>query len=238
VPLRDRLRLRRAGVWAALAFDKSRFQEPPQVAALRALDELAAVDKAALAEEDKGEYSEVAIRVGAVRWAAANAVSALGRLEIQLQPNEPGQTCVRLIDRWAKSPTTLAKRCTYGTVWAASVKAMPEGRALALTVQPLDGWSELWVWHEEADGWKLDVLVPEANGPGLGYVEWAGWSPAKRGKLLIVRESMFEGRITRRFEVLRADTLTAEKTAGEPWQLAAFRLWADAGWRQETLSLR
>jgi len=38
--------------------------------------------------------------------------------------------------------------------------------------------------------------------------------------------------------VLRADTLATEKTAGEPQQLAAFRLWADAGWRQETLSLR
>jgi hypothetical protein len=236
--LRDRLRLRRAGVWAAIAFDQSRSQEPPQVAALRAVDELAAVDKTALAGQDKGEYAEAAIRVGAVRWAAANPVAALGRLQIQLQPNEPGQTCVSLVDRWAKTPTTLARRCTYGTVWPASVKAMPEGRALALTVQPLDGWSELWVWHEEADGWKLDVLPPQANGPGVGYVEWAGWSPAKRGKLLIVREALFEGRRTRRFEVLRADTLATEKTAGEPQQLAAFRLWADAGWRQETLSLR
>jgi len=237
-PLRDRLRLRRAGLWATIAFDKSRFQEPPQVAALRAVDELAAVDRAALAEEDRAEYNEAAVRVGAVRWAAANAVAPLGRLQIQLQPNESGQTCVRLIDRWAKSPSTLAERCTYGTVWAASVKAMPEGHALALTVQPLDGWSELWVWHEEADGWKLDVLAPEAGGPGLGYVEWAGWSPAKRGKLLIVREAISEGRITRSFEVLRADTLTTEKTAREPQQLAAFGLWADAGWRQETLSLR
>jgi hypothetical protein len=237
-PLRDRLHLRRAGVWAAIAFDKSRFHEPPQAAALRAIDELAAVDKAALAEAVKGEYTEAAIRVAAVHWAAANVVSALGRLQIQLQPSESGQTCVRLIDRWAKTPTTLAQRCTYGTVWAASVKAMPEGRALALTVQPLDGWSELWVWHEEADGWKLDVLAPQANGPGLGYVEWAGWSPAKRGKLLIVREAISEGRTTRRFEVLRADTLAAEKTASEPLQLAAFGLWADAGWRRETLSLR
>ena len=238
VPLRERLRLRRAGVWAAVAFDKSRLQESPQDAALRAVDEFAAVDRAALAEEGKGEYGEAAIRVAAVRWAAANVVPALGRLAIQLQPGESGQTCVRLIDRWAKSPTTLAQRCTYGSVWAASAKAMPEGRALALTVQPLDGWSELWVWHEETDGWKLDVLTPQASAPGLGYVEWAGWSPAKRGKLLIVREAMSEGRLTRRFEVLRADTLTTEKSAAEPRQLAAFSAWADAGWRQETLSLR
>jgi len=237
-PLRERLHLRGAGVWAAIAFDKSRFQEPPQDAALRAVDEFSAVDRAALAEVDKREYAAAAIRVGAVRWAAANAVTAPGRLAIQLQPGETGQTCVRLVDRWTKSPTTLAQRCTYGTVWPASAKAMPEGRALALTVQPLDGWSELWVWHEESDGWKLDVLAPEASGPGLGYVEWAGWSPAKRGKLLIVREAICEGRVTRRFEVLRADTLATEKTAAEPNQLAAFNLWADAGWRQESLSLR
>jgi hypothetical protein len=237
-PLRNRLHLRRAGVWAAIAFDKARFQEPPQAAALRAVDELAAVDKAQLAGEDKAEYAEAAIRVGAVRWAAANPVAAPGRLQIQLQAGEPGQTCVRLVDSWARSPTTLGQRCTYGTVWAASVKPMPEGRALALTVQPLDGWSELWVWHQEVDGWKVDVLAPEANGPGLGYVEWAGWSPASRGKLLIVREAKSEGRITRRFEVLRTDTLVAEKSASEPQQLAAFGLWADAGWRHETLSLR
>ncbi|HEX4585648.1 MAG TPA: hypothetical protein VH183_12530, partial [Burkholderiaceae bacterium] len=124
-PLRNRLHLRSAGVWAAIAFDKSRFQEPPQTAALRAVDELAAVDKAELAAEDRAEYAEAAIRVGAVRWAAANPVAAPGRLQIQLQAGEPGQTCVRLVDGWAKSPSTLGQRCTYGTVWAASVKPMP-----------------------------------------------------------------------------------------------------------------
>jgi hypothetical protein len=236
--LRNRLHLRRAGVWAAIAFDKSRFQEPSQVAAQRALDELAAVDKAELADEDAADYAEAAIRVGAVRWAAQAAVAAPSRLQIQLQPGEPGQTCVRLIDSWAKNTPTLAQRCTYGTVWAASAKAMPEGRALALTVQPLDGWSELWLWHQEPDGWTLDVLAPETNGPGLGYVEWAGWAPAARGKILIVREAKCNGRVTRRFEVLRTDTLIAEKSANEPRQLAAFGLWADPGWRQETLSLR
>ena len=145
---------------------------------------------------------------------------------------------MRLIDSWMKNPPTLAQRCTYGTVWPASARSMPEGRALALTVQPLDGWSELWVWHQESDGWKLDVLAPETGGPGLGYVEWAGWSPASRGKLLVVREAKSNGRVTRRFEVLRTDTLIAEKSASEPRQLTAFGLWADAGWRQETVSLR
>jgi hypothetical protein len=236
--LRGRLHVRRAGVWAAVAFDKSRFQEAPQSAAQRALDELAAVDRTGLPNEDRTEYVEAAIRVGAVRWAAANPAATLDRLQIQLAQNEPGQTCVRLIDGWAKTPTTLGQRCTFGTVWAASVKAMPEGRALALTVQPLEGWSELWLWHQEPDGWKVDVVTPATNGPGLGYVEWAGWSPAARGKVLIVRESKAEGRVSRRFEVLRLDTLIAEKSASDPRQLAAFNLWADVGWKQETVSLR
>jgi hypothetical protein len=237
-PLRNRLRLRRAGVWAAVAFDKSRSQESPQLAARRAVDELAAVDKTELTEADTADYTEAVIRVGAVHWAATPPVAAPGRLQVQLQPDESGQTCVRLIDGWAKTPTTLAQRCTYGTVWASSVKSMPEGRALALSVQPLDGWSELWVWHQEPDGWKVDVLSPQPDGPGLGYVEWAGWSPASRGKLLVVREAKSNGHVTRRFEVLRTDTLAAEKSASEPRQLAAFNLWADASWRQETLSLR
>jgi hypothetical protein len=237
-PLRNRLHLRRAGVWATIAFDKSRFQEAPQPAAQRALDEFAAVDKAELEDEDAADYAEAAIRVGAVRWGAATAVAGPVRLQVQLQPNGPGQTCVRLFDAWAKNPATLAQRCTYGTVWAASAKSASDGRALALTVQPLDGWSELWVWHQESDGWKVDVLVPENAGPGLGYVEWAGWSPASRGRLLVVREAKSDGRVMRRFEVLRTDTLAAEKSAGEPRQLAAFGMWADAGWKQETLSLR
>jgi hypothetical protein len=237
-PLRNRLHLRRAGAWAAVAFDKSRFQEAPQPAAQRAFDELAAVDKAELTSEDAADYTEAAIRVGAVRWAAATALAAPARLQVQLQPKEPGQTCVRLIDSWTKNPSTLAERCTYGTVWAASAKSMPDGRALALTVQPMDGWSELWVWHQEPDGWKVDVVVPEANGPGLGYVEWAGWSPSSRRKLLVVREAKSNGHVTRRFEVLRTDTLVAEKSAGDPQQLTAFGLWADVSWRQETVSLR
>ncbi len=238
VPLRNRLHLRRAVAWATIAFDKSRSQEPPQVAAQRAFDELAAVDKAELANEDAAGYTEAAIRVGAVRWAAAATVAAPGRLQVQLQPKEPGQTCVRLIDSWAKNPPTLAERCTYGTVWAASAKSTPDGRALALSVQPLDGWSELWVWHQEPDGWKVDVLAPESNGPGLGYVEWAGWSPASRRKVLVVREAKSNGHFTRRFEVLRTDTLVAEKSASDPQQLTAFGLWADVSWRQETVSLR
>jgi hypothetical protein len=53
-----------------------------------------------------------------------------------------------------------------------------------------------------------------------------------------VREAKCNGHVTRRFEVMRTDTLIAEKSASDPQQLTAFGLWADAGWRQETVSLR
>jgi len=236
--LRNRLHLRRAGVLAAVAFDKSRFGEAAQAPAQRAVDELASVSRAQLADEDAADYTEAAIRVGAVRWAAAAAPAAPGRLQVQLKANEPGQTCVSLIDSFAKTPAPLASKCTYGTVWPASARPMVEGRALALNVEPLEGWSELWVWHQDTDGWKIDVVAPDADGPGLGYVEWAGWSPAARGKMLVVREAKCQGRATRRFEVLRTDTLATEKSAGDARELTAFGLWADAGWRQETVSLR
>jgi hypothetical protein len=235
---RNRLRLRRAGTWAAIAFDRSRFQEPAQPAAQRALDELAAVNKFEMNEEDRADYTEAAIRIGAVRWAAANVATSQGKLQVQLQPGEPGQTCVHLVDATAKNTPTLAQRCTYGTVWAASTTSRSDSRALALNVETLDGWTELWVWHQETDGWKLDTVTPNSDGPGLGYVEWAGWSPASRGKLLIVRESKYNGKVTRRFEVLRTNSLATVNTANEPRKLDAFELWADATWRADTVSLR
>jgi len=158
--LLGRLHLRRASAWAMVAYDKSRAQEPSQPAAQRAIDELAAVDRAELRDADLADYGAAAIRVGVVRWAAEPAAPATARLQVQLQPGPSGQTCVHLVDHYAKTPTTLAEHCTYGTVWTASAKAMPEGRALALTVEPLDGWGELWVWHQETDCWKLDIVTP------------------------------------------------------------------------------
>jgi hypothetical protein len=165
---------------------------------------------------------------------------------VQLQPGEPGQTCVRLVDATRKDGTPLAERCTYATVWAASATARPDGGALALSVQPMEGWTELWLWRKTPEGWTLDVLPPTAAQPGLGYAEFAGWapsassatSPATSGRLLLVREARAEGRVTRRFELLRADTLGTEKSASTPQALAAFNQWADPAWRSGTVSLR
>lgn len=237
---RQRLHLRRAGVWAAIAFGQTRRGEAPQTSAQRAIDELAATDRTELGDDEASDYTDAALRVGAVRWAAASTSTtttgwpATGPLQIRLRPGEPGQTCVQLVA--AARPQ--AERCTYATVWAASASARPDGSALALAVQPMEGWRELWLWRRSADGWTLDVLPPTDSTAGVGYAEFAGWAPTATDQLLIVREALVAERTIRRFEVLRGDSLSVEKSAASPRTLAAFQRWADPAWRSGTLSLR
>lgn len=244
----NRLRLRRAGVWAALAFGASRRGEPAQAAAQRAIDELAAINKSELGDDEQAEYTDAAVRVGAVRWAAlpvpATPSSPTSALQVRLQAGEPGQTCVTLIAA-AKPAEALAQRCTYATVWAASAAPAPDGRALALAVQPLEGWRELWVFRVPQDGgkaWTIDVLPPAAHEPGLGVIEFAGWAPGAKdrpGRLLTAREAISaDGRVQRRFETLALDTLAVDKSASTPQLLAAFASHADAPWKRATVVLR
>ncbi|MGL4435907.1 MAG: hypothetical protein ACRCVM_08705, partial [Giesbergeria sp.] len=98
-----RVRLRRAGLLAAQAFQAAR-QSPqaPQVqqAATRALQEWAAVQKAELPDEDLPTYNDTAMRVSAVRWAVAAAglpKAASGKPRVQLQPQDTGETCVLVL---------------------------------------------------------------------------------------------------------------------------------------------
>ncbi|MGL6205882.1 MAG: hypothetical protein ACRC2X_16345, partial [Giesbergeria sp.] len=98
-----RVRLRRAGLLAAQAFQAAR-QSPqaPQVqqAATRALQEWAAVQKAELPDEDLPTYNDTAMRVSAVRWAVAAAglpKAASGKARVQLQPQDTGETCVLVL---------------------------------------------------------------------------------------------------------------------------------------------
>jgi hypothetical protein len=268
--MKNRLHLRRAGLWAARAHQMARLNRPAQLAAERALAELAAVDKSEFTDEDQLEFAEAAIRVGAVRWAAVpTAMSAVampkGLRLVTRAGAEPGQTCVTLLvaESAARNdgPRLLAERCTFGTVWAHSVTARPAGDALALAVQPLEGWTELWLFRaetavapeaamgrtdraephsERAEGaaWRIDVLPPAAAAPGLGYVEFAGWVPGAQPRLLVARESRTEGRFQRRFEVLALDTLDAVKQASTPHLLVAFGQWSDVQWRRRTVALR
>ncbi|AKJ31634.1 hypothetical protein AAW51_4943 [Caldimonas brevitalea] len=237
-PLKNRLRLRRAGVWAGLAFQQARRGEGAQPAAQRALAELAGVNKTELSDADLVDYHQAAIRVGASRWAAETApASPASRLGVITRPGQPGETCVMLTDASHGARSPLAERCTYGVVWTASASPHPNGRALALAVQPLEGWRELWVFRQDATGWSVDVMPPAASQPELGYVEFAGWVPGGE-KLLMAREARSEGRLRRSFEVAELATLNVEKQASTPSLLVLFGKWQDAAWKRQTVSLR
>src|SRR5262249_37097163 len=75
--LKNRVQLRRAGVYSSLAYERSRQPDAASTAldaGLRALQALTAVNKTELADEDVSPYNEAAVRVGASRWAAEPGV--------------------------------------------------------------------------------------------------------------------------------------------------------------------
>ena len=237
-PAAQRLHARRAAVWASVAFDRSRQGESAQAAAQRAIDELAAVDRHELSDDDRAAYDDAAVRVGAARWAAQGSVVPEARLSIATQPGaEPGQTCVTLND---PKQAALARRCTYGTVWTASARVAADAKTAVLAVQPLDAWTELWVFRLQRNGrWTIDALPPAAaSDTGVGYIEFAGFVPGQ-AKLLVARESRVGGQSQRRFEVLRLDGgFAAERWASTPQKLTAFSRWTDASWKQGSVILR
>ena len=160
-----------------------------------------------------------------------------GKVSVATVPGQPGETCVLLVDAQHDAKSPLLKHCTYGVVWTASARSSPMGDALALAVQPLDTWRELWVFRRGADGWTVDVLPPATSGPDVGYAEFAGWVPGGK-QMLVAREARVDGRYQRRFEVLKLDTLTTEKQADSPNALSAFARWQDPVWKRVTLSIR
>jgi hypothetical protein len=134
-----------------------------------------------------------------------------------------------------KSP--LVRRCTYGIVWSASASANREGNALALAVQPMGAWRELWVFRKGAQGWSVDVLPPAATSPDVGYAEFAGWVPGGT-QMLAAREARGEGKYKRGFEVIRLDGLATDREVAEPGMLSTFQRWQAPEWKRQTLSLR
>ena len=244
--LKNRLRLRKAGVWAGLAYQRARRPElgqpAVQAAASRAVDELAGIIKGELMETDAAAYSDAAIRVGASRWAAeplapGNAAQPVSKLSVATSPGQPGETCVHLLDAKHDQKNPLLTRCTFSVVWPASAAANRQGSALALAVQPLDGWREMWVFRQGPAGWSVDVLPPGQDGPGLGYVEFAGWVPGNT-QLLAAREGKVDGRYKRSFEVLQMATLAVDKQADKPGSLSVFYRWQDPLWKSRTVSVR
>jgi hypothetical protein len=233
---RSRLHARRAGVWATIAYEQARRREESGSAAQRALAELLATHANDLGEDRRAEYVDAVLRVSAIRWAAVSPVRQTGPLVLSATPGDPGQTCIALEEAHGQRATPLIRRCTYGIVWMASAQTVSESRALVIAVQPIESWRELWVFHEKAGTWSIDVLSPGADDPEEGYVEFAGFVPRVK-HLLIVREVKDRNRFHRRFEELRLDDLALVRQASTPELLRDFGHWQDVAWRRDTLAL-
>jgi hypothetical protein len=237
--LANRLHLRRAEVYAALAFQWTRRGEARRgaEASERSVEALARVLKSELADEDRSAYATAAVRVAASRWASMPVPEKPGTgPTLELSQGRPGETCLRLVDEKV-SDKPLATHCTYGLVWPSSVRRNAQGTAVTVAVQLLEGWTELWVFHQEADGWLVDALAPATIEPGVGYVELAGFTP-DGARVLVAREALVEGKIKTSFQVLKRDTLLAEKTAERPQDSGTFQRWSSADWRGRTLAVR
>ncbi|HEX4242429.1 MAG TPA: hypothetical protein VHZ53_13545 [Steroidobacteraceae bacterium] len=232
---RSRLHARRAGVWASIAYGWERSGTPAGAAAERARTELLAVRPDDLGDDRRPEYVDAVLRVSAIRWAGAPPAPQPGPLTLDAVPGDPGQTCVTLKD--ARRPrAAVLRRCTYGMVRLPSIRPIDQGSALVLAVQPLEGWRELWVFHQRAGSWCVDVLSPGLDDPDEGYVDFAGFAPGTR-RLLIAREVRDRGRFKRSFEELRLDDLALVRQASRPELLRDFGRWQDVEWRRDTLAL-
>ncbi|MFT7776097.1 hypothetical protein [Roseateles sp.] len=222
---RNRLQMRRAAVAASLAFASARRGAPGDAAP--ALAEFAAIVPGELTEDDQAAYADAAMRVNAVRWLGmGSGARDFGAVQLALQPGADGGRCVEL----KEGGRLAARRCGFGQMALASASLNREGRALALAVQPLDGWRELWLFLKGRDGWRVEVMPPAPARPGLGVAEFAGWVPGG-AQMLLAREFRAEGRYRRSFEVVSLDNLATERQAGEPALLGAFQRWSDPAWR-------
>jgi hypothetical protein len=227
-------RLRRAEVLSWLTFQHTRGAQPERAAAdaEAALKELALADPALLAEEDLPLRAEAALRVAASRWAGEKPQpAARQRPYLTVRAGRPGETCVSAV----AEEKVRAERCTYGLVWESSARG--RGPTLTIAVQPAESWTELWVFRRVRGAWRVQVIPPASEGPGIGYVEAAGFS-AGGSRLLAVREAMVRGKLRRSFEVRRAADLRVLASAASPDQLGGFTRWSTPDWRGRTLALR
>jgi hypothetical protein len=223
---RNRLLLRRASVLARTAF--ARREGDARGTAAAALAAWSQLIPAELTDDDAPALREAAIRLSPLRWIVQPPVDArrLGRFDFRLDKGGPGETCLV----W-KGPSTAdaTRRCSHGVIHLASATLSPDGRTVALTVQPLDGWTELWRLDEAG---QVQVLPPAGEAPGLGAVEWAGWAGSISGwQMLVAREAEAANRVVRRFEVYGPEFAQPVRWAADPAVLVAFQRSAEAGWR-------
>ncbi len=241
--LRARVQMRRASVWSTIAYERARLGQPADAAAQRALAELGGVAPSALTDDDQPTYNDAVMRVNASRWAAipveSDAPAApAARPTVVTQAGQPGETCVLLVDAKHGPAQPLARRCTYAWVWTQSASVSREGHAVALAVQPMAGWRELWVFRRDArQQWSVDVLPPASLAPELGYAEFAGWVPGGK-EMLVAREARGEGKYRRSYEVIAIDSLVTRRQSADPGALGPFQRWQDPAWKRATVSLR
>ncbi len=243
--LKNRIHMRRAAVFSSLAYQQARKSDgTAQALAERAVSELASVSKTELPDEDQAAYNDAAMRVNASRWAAVPAALTAPSPKlphIVTTPGQPGETCVLLIDTQHDTAKPLARRCTFSVVWPQSASTNREGTAIALAVQPLEAWRELWVFQKTGSEWRIDVLPPATFQPELGYAEFAGWVPGGT-QLLVAREargSKEDGaRYRRNYEVTRLADLSIERQSSDPSALGAFQRWQDLMWKKWSVSVR
>ncbi|TWO69843.1 hypothetical protein FN976_18685 [Caenimonas sedimenti] len=237
---KNQVAMRRASVWSTVAYERARLGQGPDAAAQRAIAELTQVQRSELTDDDQSRYNDAAMRVNASRWAAMPPAAAqpLGpRPSIVTEAGQPGETCVLLVDAKNDVRNPLARRCTFSLVWAQSASLNREGNALALAVQPMEAWRELWLFRKTGKSWAIDVLPPATLQPELGYAEFAGWVPGGQ-QVLVAREARGEGKYKRNYEVLSLDNLVTQRQTGDPSALGPFQRWQDPSWKRMSVALR
>ena len=127
-------------------------------------------------------------------------------------------------------------------VWQSALRWAPSGTVATIAVQPLAGWTELWVMRTggaDNGSWGFDTLTPATADPdsAAGYVECAGFSP-DGGRVLVAREARGAGVAVHRFQVLASGSLAVEMWSGSADKLGAFKRWSAPSWRAATLAVR
>jgi hypothetical protein len=235
--LAGRVRIRRVGLLATLAWLRARQGDATASAAAagQAFDTFAGIERLDLAAEDGAAYQEAAVRVAVARWLREPAATSPGEgAHLELAPGKEGETCVRLV----AGKKAEVERCTFGLPLLASVRKGPKASSVAIAVQLLPGWVEVWLFRRAGDGWIVDPIVPAETDPELGYAEVAGFSPDGK-RVLVVREARAEvGGLRRTFEVRLVATLAVELQARSAAALSAFARFSSPDWKRGTVALR